>query len=103
MATGTDQLSQDALASLGESRRTLGFGLLWGGVMLTLLAFWLGVKPYDIPPVILGVVGVLALAGVALGLGQLRGRARGVGLVWAGLLLGAVALGLAGLYRQYGE
>jgi hypothetical protein len=52
---------------LHEQRRTLAYGLLWGGVMLAILALWTRAKHPDFLTV--GVVALLALAAATLAVG----------------------------------
>src|SRR5262245_21076019 len=67
MATAPTSITPAPLARLRSSARTLFIGLLWGGTLLVILAWWLGLKFADERSLVLPwVIGILGGAGLAL-------------------------------------
>src|SRR5947209_19751181 len=70
-------LEAHTLASLQNDRRTTALGLLWGGVLLVLLAVWLPAKHPDIHWLAPAGVWILAAAAFITALAQWFLRPRG--------------------------
>jgi hypothetical protein len=70
-------LEAHTLASLQHDRRNTALGLLWGGVLLVLLALWLPAKHTALGGAVPVAVWILAVAAFATALGQFLSRPAG--------------------------
>jgi hypothetical protein len=70
-------LEAHTLASLQHDRRSTAMGLLWGGVLMVLLALWLPAKHTEINGAVPVAVWILAVAAFAAALGQFLSRPTG--------------------------
>jgi hypothetical protein len=115
-------LEAHTLASLQHDRRNTALGLLWGGVLMVLLALWLPAKHADLTALVPGIVWILAVSAFLMALysfaprlhgtpdeqrQQLLALRRPVGgqLAVGGVVLIALAVLLASWYRleAFGE
>src|SRR5947199_105846 len=70
MATSMVPPAQSAPESFLATSRTLALGLVWGGVMLFILGWWLGVKHEELSRLVVFTVWVLAAVAFACGVWQ---------------------------------
>jgi hypothetical protein len=115
-------VQEHTLAELTQERRATALGLLWGGVLMVLLALWLPAKHEDLPgvlPILAWILAVLALgAALSQGLARPQGtpeeqrqrllagrRPVGGVLIVGGMVLLLISVLLASWYRlaAFGE
>src|SRR5438270_776146 len=76
MASTLVQPSPPMPESLLATSRTLALGLVWGGCMLFILGWWLGIKHEDLSRLVVFLVWILALGSFSCGIWQYLALAR---------------------------
>jgi hypothetical protein len=76
MATSAVPTSQPEPESFVATSRALALGLAWGGIMLFVLGWWLGVKHEDLARLVIFLVWLMAVGSFACGIWQYLALAR---------------------------